>query len=310
MKKYFSIVVLIIFTLEGYNQIFAPIGATWYYNNQEMVTFDAHGYIKYTVEKDTLIDSRTMRYITAKEFLYNGSEKVLDTIFVYVSDSQVFKLVNSELQLVFDFTLEESDTLKLRYNALNELCDSVSSIILDSIGSMVVDMDTLMVQHFSYYEKYYEESEPVKSNYKVIERIGTIGENEDFLKTEHFCSYESSQVNTLLRCYTDTAIHYMSDWVNEVNSEKECDYLINSVLAPSNTNTGHITVFPNPVKDNLYIVFDENDYRIVVYNALGQKILEQINSEVIDVSVFPVGMYFLQLSAKYRTLKTIKFFKE
>lgn len=302
-------------TFEIFDQNFAPIGASWYYNKQEMVEFDAHGYIKYNVEKDTIIDSKLMRLINAKEFRYNGDENDLNNIYVYVKDSQVFKLVNQELQLVYDFTLAIGDTLKIYYDIQEELCSLISPIVLDSIGEMIIERDTLMVQYFSHYERFFEESEPEKINYTVVEKIGNIGGNSDFLKVKQICSYESSQVNTLLRCYVDDNIHYTATWIEDIDPEKSCDYLINKVSVPTKKDVSEINIYPNPGNNEITINYlgSVRGFQFEIYSITGLKIFSksiEMEQATFSTTHLPTGMYVYELRKNGEILDRGKWIKE
>ncbi len=54
-----------LFTLCNFGQNWFPVGAEWYFNEQLLFDFPAHGYTKYTVDKDTLINSMDAKKIIA-----------------------------------------------------------------------------------------------------------------------------------------------------------------------------------------------------------------------------------------------------
>ena len=74
-----------------------------------------------------------------------------------------------------------------------------------------------------------------------------------------------------------------------------------------------ITVFPNPVHDQLYIK-DNSDLveTVSIYNALGQRLIEQnLINPVLDMSLLMPGIYFVNLINRDRkeihTFKIIKY---
>ena len=72
------------------------------------------------------------------------------------------------------------------------------------------------------------------------------------------------------------------------------------------------SVYPNPGKDVLHIMTDEEDVSVVVYDLNGRKMFErqiQGNSTSIITENWPSGMYFLEI---YSTalIKTGKWIKE
>ena len=54
-----------LFTLCNFGQNWFPVGAEWYFNEQLLFDYPAHGYTKYTVDKDTLINSMDAKKIIA-----------------------------------------------------------------------------------------------------------------------------------------------------------------------------------------------------------------------------------------------------
>jgi hypothetical protein len=57
-----------------------------------------------------------------------------------------------------------------------------------------------------------------------------------------------------------------------------------------------IRLFPNPVNDRLQIVTGQNlPERIRLVNSLGQVVLNTPFLEMIDVSTYSSGLYFIQL---------------
>lgn len=106
--------------------------------------------------------------------------------------------------------------------------------------------------------------------------------------------------------------------MDEVNFEVGSAYVMftgtNDVLSVSDLN-----VFPNPVKDQLYMQFELDkvlDVEIVVTNVAGQvmynqqKTLNSGNNQVaIDANDFPTGVYFLYLNSESGVV-TQKFIKQ
>jgi len=70
-----------------------------------------------------------------------------------------------------------------------------------------------------------------------------------------------------------------------------------------------ITVYPNPVKNTLYIVGNSEGYNIEVYSLLGQRVMTASNVNEIDVSLFDEGVYLIRVSTENTTTvkRIIKF---
>ena len=86
---------------------------------------------------------------------------------------------------------------------------------------------------------------------------------------------------------------------------------INDNGSPNAVNSGNLSyvettiesikIFPNPVKDVLYISGNLQFYNIELYSILGQKLLTKINSSKIDMSLLNNGVYLLKISNENST---------
>jgi hypothetical protein len=62
-----------------------------------------------------------------------------------------------------------------------------------------------------------------------------------------------------------------------------------------------INIFPNPVKDYLYVQSHFSNRGIEIYNPAGQKVLSAANAmKGINVSILPAGMYILRCEENVR----------
>ncbi|WP_412560299.1 S8 family serine peptidase [Winogradskyella sp. MIT101101] len=75
----------------------------------------------------------------------------------------------------------------------------------------------------------------------------------------------------------------------------------------------NINIYPNPVKDNLYVELPTQlvNSEVSIYNQLGQKVLQTVlntNSEAINVESLEAGFYVLKLSSEtnFRTFKFVR----
>ncbi|MFL9834380.1 T9SS type A sorting domain-containing protein [Chryseobacterium terrae] len=73
------------------------------------------------------------------------------------------------------------------------------------------------------------------------------------------------------------------------------------------------SVYPNPVKDNLYVKSTKEITELNVINFAGQKVLSQKNNlkkPQLNTSSLPKGVYILQMIDKERNSTTTKFIKD
>ncbi|CAM4112235.1 T9SS type A sorting domain-containing protein [Flavobacterium antarcticum] len=89
------------------------------------------------------------------------------------------------------------------------------------------------------------------------------------------------------------------------------DIVIQEVLATTNFDANKFTAYPNPVKNNLNIRYNENIKDVAVFNLLGQQLFtKSINAKEgqIDMSGVSSGTYLVKISSadKVQTIKVIK----
>lgn len=84
-------------------------------------------------------------------------------------------------------------------------------------------------------------------------------------------------------------------------------------LGLGETSIENISIYPNPVKDNLYVELPTQlvNSEVSIYNQLGQKVLQTVlntNSEAIYVESLEAGFYVLKLSSEtnFRTFKFVR----
>ncbi len=87
-----------------------------------------------------------------------------------------------------------------------------------------------------------------------------------------------------------------------VENEKGCSdtsdsYIINNVpgntIGPVTGNSNAVTIFPNPVKDILYLSTGEK-WNLIVRSIDGRVVRRVRNTNNIDVSILPQGLYIMQ----------------
>jgi hypothetical protein len=61
-------------------------------------------------------------------------------------------------------------------------------------------------------------------------------------------------------------------------------------------NQLHITIYPNPTSEMVYIDGNYTQLKVVIYNFLGKEVLHKSITNSIDISHLENGIYILQLS--------------
>jgi hypothetical protein len=303
MRKQTLILLLFVglFNTTAFSQWYSD-NSIWYFNKQEQVSFQAHGYTKYTIEKDTLINSISSRMVIVNGETYNGNILNTDTVFVYENNNKVYYWNNTEFKLMYDFNLNVGDTINIEI--INN-CDSVSPIIIDSVNIVNIDGIDLRKQFISFTG--YSSGDSIISNYEILEFVGY---EQNFIFAPS-CIYSEAFVYTGLRCFSNENFNYKSLWWQEHYDSIACDELINETYINEIDKSGIINIFPNPAKDNLQITINNtksNKITVFVYDIFGQEVSSTLlfdNKATIDVSHLQSGVYFIKINNKVS-----KFIKE
>lgn len=96
-----------------------------------------------------------------------------------------------------------------------------------------------------------------------------------------------------------------------VNSVVIDDIVWEQTLSTGGFDTNALSVYPNPVKNILTILYSHDIESVTVFNMLGQKVAEQkinANEAKMDMSEFTSGTYIVKVSAgnQVKTMKIIK----
>ena len=306
MKK---IIFILLFTpLLMHSQTWYPIGATWYYNYQEYVMFPAHGYVKYTVVSDTLVDTIPSKIIKKEIIKYTGDTVSISSLIVSEVNSKVYYYHNNAFQLMYDFTLNVGDTLDIDISSSS--CDSVTPLIVDSIGIININGSNLNVQYVSgayFYISPWEAQSQTKT-YQIIEKIGI---DQMCFMCPNFlfnpvCTIEEGFIWIGLRCYNDSAISYTGhDWGSHFPGVP-CDTLIDGStgISINSINKYNVEVFPNPATQDMQISLSENlllnNLTIEIFDIQGRNVKQYQNLGSYQLTLYrtdfkTAGIYFVKV---------------
>jgi len=98
--------------------------------------------------------------------------------------------------------------------------------------------------------------------------------------------------------FHDTGEHHVCLTVFTCDSGTYCSYIQTTTGVPTITWMENVTVYPNPVRDQLFIEGAENGTRFELINIVGQHLLSGLitdNKQSINVSNLIPGMYIIQL---------------
>lgn len=262
---------------------FAPIGAEWFYDEQFTFSGDVD-YIKFTSEKDTLVNGKMCRKITKRHKLICNDRP--ETEFLYPSNDTVyfFDTIFNEFQILYVFDANAGDSwfIKVKDEILG--LDSFE-IYVDSVSSLQVNEKKLKVLYVTYYGNDVDLPEGFSST--IIEKIGDVQYMFNWYPRSYVCDANYTRG---LRCYKDIDIGQYSTGIRG-----SCDYThVWTDIGKRNFND-KIKIYPNPTKKYLEINCETvSEYKVEIYDIKGKFLLSTkfFNSiEILDVSNLEAGYY-------------------
>jgi len=113
--------------------------------------------------------------------------------------------------------------------------------------------------------------------------------------------------NTLELITPDLDNELAENW-NCINENGSPDAINSDGLTNSDKNRDIIKIYPNPVKEKLYISGNSSIYSVEILSLLGQKLKKVNNTNMVDLSVLNKGIYLIKIENKgiTSTFKIIK----
>ena len=305
MKKLLTLSLSIHIALIAFSQTnnFAPIGATWYYDdylNECPTTPDCGYYIMESVD-DTLIDGKNCRLLN--ETYYTPYYDIPDTQYIIYEDLGIVYLYDEgTFHELYNFNADAGDTITTFAEAFNgyygfiDYTFSEFRYIIDSVATGLIDGELLRIQYTRALEA--GDGWGFWEGPMIIEKIGSIGM---FLGIPNIIYPE---YGAFLRCYSEDGFFYKSP-----DYDNDCDF----ITSVNNQIPASIEISPNPAK-NILTINSPFTKKInpVIINAFGEVcdykvISEELFTSTIDISRLPAGIYFLSLEDEKNT--AIKFVK-
>ena len=301
MKKIVLIVIMIISAITFYGQSFAPIGTEWHYDEQFAFSGDID-FIKFTSEKDTIIQGKTCKKITKRHKLYCLGRP--DTEFLYTSNDTVyfFDTAFNEFQNLYVFSAAPNDSWTIKIKDEAQEIDTIT-INVNSISTIQINEQNLKVLNVTYDK--HDESSPESYKSKIIEKIGDI----NYMFNWYPWSQTDCDANWTsgLRCYQDAEIGLYSTGIAD-----SCEYIYKWTGVNIEKQNERIIIFPNPTSDYLSIETDIStnlkaelhglDGRILISKAFHE------NTEL-DLTDFIKGTYILIIRNGNEIIESKKIFK-
>ncbi len=108
--------------------------------------------------------------------------------------------------------------------------------------------------------------------------------------------------------YLEGSIDDFAYWGGKALNEEEV-YALRNNTAVLSTNTvsdsSTFSIYPNPVDDKIFIVSENTNVQVSLFNSLGQQVYSGINKPSIDVSQFASGVYYLKTTGENPQTKKV-----
>lgn len=274
----FIIIISMSLHLKAQTTEFAPIGASWWYDQYEF-TGPQNSYWVYTSEKDTLIGGNMMRKVIRKKIQLSGTEYTADPVFYYQDGNKIFikDHATDTLRSFFDFDALPGDTIK-SYSYYADVNGPAISIV-DSVKSIM--MGSAEVQAYYLHNKEYEGS--YHAYFTSI--FYSIGPYEYPFPTNGLADPPEGGA---LRCYEDADIGLL-----KFTTDAYCEYIV----SVQDDLAAELRFYPNPVTDKLILESAHKCNEISIMNMSGEITSPEIkyngNTILIDLSNLPEGIYLV-----------------
>lgn len=284
MKKYLFILVLIYSSFTTARaQDWATPGARWYFSFNQLQSF---GYIKIENIGDTIIAGHDCNILTKTKFGYTFpgyyDTTYLANEFTYEDSEIVYCFRGNQFRILYNFNALPLDTWNIWGNLAG--CDSLGQVKVDSIGTEVINNDTL---------KYLWTSPTLNSTWqfygKIVQKLGCLG----YLFPETRCFFDHDEGGPF-RCYSDS-----SGWNYREVGINACDS-INNVNDFASTEL-FVKLYPNPCSDFFTIetidrYLGDTKLDVLLTDSWGKEIMHQsfINGNAIFITAkLSSGVYFI-----------------
>lgn len=241
-------------------RLFEPIQISYIHEFRSDTIYNGEEYLVQYYNTDSL---QIAEWIPTGWFLREDDENRIYTVYPGFG-------VTDEI-LLYDFSLNEGDTITVGIPGFE--CEFIVSEI-DSLELLNGDFRKRL--------KLLPSNNSGEVNYWV-QGIGSMS---------HLTGFPSS-------CYTDypydLLCYYEDDELLYSNPNHEpCFYVLPTVDLQSNFD---LDIYPNPVRAEIFIDTDLQIENITLYNSYGSKLLNKnSHQERLDVSEFPNGVYFLEIT--------------
>lgn len=268
MKNIVYTLALVLFLSDFSYAQWASLGSQWCFNIPQGSTEPFYNYDLYEFVEDTSINGKLCQKIS------NG----LNTEVFLLENNMVYYLYDTVFRKLYDFNVQEGQTLELTYKALitqNGIYkDTVLNVnvFIDSIKTISVSSQNLKKFYgFVMPNSLYPELVWPKISY--LEKIGSESSIIEYLKPSNFDLWSG------LRCFKDSNLSYETAfWLLQ---NKACDY--NKVVGLPNMNKEQYHFYYDEKSDEYVLESKNKKLRFFIYSLDG-KVL--VNNYLCEEALF------------------------
>lgn len=285
MKFFIPALVVYLQCISIHCQEFAPIGAEWYYHEGQAFSGDIN-YIKFTSEKDTLIQGEVCKKITKRRKLWCNDRPMVEYVFTRHDTVFFLDTIFNEFQILYNFSAQEHTSWVIRTKDEDLEIDTLE-VFVDSISYSQINDRSLKTLHVTINK--FDEHMPYQYSSTIIERIG---DPNYMFNWSHFSQVACDANWTRgLRCYYDDDIGLYSTGMAD-----SCNYTYKWTNVEDHPENLSFTAFPNPTSGKVWIKYIKSSLiHIKLIDLYGRTLLDRKHmvDEVLDITSLPSGTYFI-----------------
>lgn len=296
MKHTLLLLLLCAFNADLHSQEWFETDDTWVH--RYFIPFGTLGFSETEVLEEVTVNGVESYLLSVKATAINQANG--DSVFVeneiicFEDSSRVYKLNEfMQFELLYDFTLSVGDSMTYYLDFSDNSCKDSIVYYLDSLSTLDVGGESLVVQHFSYYDLDWD----IQGEKTVIEKIGDLQSNFD-IKASHYC-------------FTDQGGSWLCSFSN---GEEEVGFLDEDCFQlPLNTSdllVPSIDIFPNPVNASFSISNIESLKSVHIYDISGRVIADYVPQNTYDISELKQGVYVLKVLNEDGRISSTLLFKQ
>lgn len=282
----------------------APLGAVWYYTWGD-VWGPPVEYLRMESIQDTLVDgknSRLLKSIISHDTTLSEVEKThLEDIIIYQDGYKIYRWVEDQFRILYDFSLKLGDTLKVYIpedeRTFSRMHDSTAYFVIDSIETLTLGGELILSQYLKPLDKGASDHAVGFGDW-AYESIGSRTYFRPFpsILCDAKCPWP-------LRCYIQQ--DFSHKWF-----DIPCDTIVPFVKVGIEKQllNDQVEVYPNPAQINNYLSLDikikqantvnKANYIIYLVDVMGKKyqidfLFNHINHIYLEPTMFLPGIYHL-----------------